>query len=87
MPTRTAVDSCLAPTSVDEDQVPCECMLCDDPEGHDEMPVEWRLVWMFNRAPAVEVGEGVMLLCDHCLRDWLANPDDFGGDPVRYHPV
>lgn len=70
-----------------EDRIACECMLCDDPDGHDEMAVEWRLIFDFNRLPAVEHGEGIMLLCDHCLHDWLDHPDDFGGDPVRYHPV
>lgn len=82
-----AVEARLDLDSVGEDQISCECMLCDEPEGHDDMPVEWRLIWRFDRLPAVEHGEDIMLLCDHCLHEWLDNPDDFGGDPVRYHAV
>lgn len=65
----------------------CECMLCDFPDGHTEMEVRWRLIFDFNRLPAVEHGQDVMLLCDHCLNDWINNPDDFGGDVVRFHPI
>lgn len=90
MTTNQTLESAEASPDVDsiaEDKIPCECMLCDEPDGHDEMPVEWRLIWQFNRPPAAKLGEGIMLLCDHCLHDWLDNPDDFGGNSVRYHPV
>lgn len=70
-----------------DDEIACECMVCDDPEGHEQMPVLWRLVWDFNRSPAVKFDKADMLLCDNCLRDWLDHPDDFGGDAVRYHPA
>lgn len=66
-------------------EIACECMLCDDPEGHEQMPVLWRLVWDFSRPPAVKFRLADMLLCDHCLHDWLNHPDDFGGDAVRFH--
>lgn len=68
-------------------ELDCECMLCDLPFGVNHEPVQWRLVWDFNRSPAVEHGESSMVMCDHCFRDWIDNPDDFGGDPVRFHRI
>jgi hypothetical protein len=65
----------------------CECMLCDLPLHQAHQPVQWRLVWDFNRAPAVVFDQASMLLCVHCLHHWLDDPDAHGGDPVRYHPV
>jgi hypothetical protein len=73
--------------AIDQPDIACECMLCDLPFGQRHEPVTWRLVWDFNRPPAVEHGEGAMLMCDHCFHDWVDNPDEFGGDPVRFHRI
>lgn len=72
---------------IDANPPDCECMLCDLDIGSQHKPITWRLVFEFNRAPAAEYGQDVMLLCDHCLHHWITYPDEHGGDPVRYHPI
>ena len=83
----TRIEADLVEFPLSESDIACECMLCDMPDGHDQMEVCWRLVFEFNRPPAVEHGRDVMLLCGHCLNEWVSDPDFYGGDVVRFHPI
>ena len=82
---REAIDSC--DQIHDRPPTECECMLCDLPFGKPHEEVRWRLVWLFERAPARKLGEATMLMCDHCVEEWLGEPEFFGGRPVRVHPI
>lgn len=51
-------------------EVPCECMVCDLPEGSEHGPVRWNAIIAFP-GPYPPPGEAAMLLCDHCKDDWV----------------
>jgi len=48
----------------------CECMVCDLPLGSPHGPVEWRVTVHFP-GPYPEPGDADMLLCEHCMNDWV----------------
>lgn len=84
-----STDVAVSAKTVDSEgnEIPCECMLCDLPMDAVHEAVEWKLTFRFTGPPAQEFGEATMLLCDHCLRDWVDNSADFGGEPVSYHRI
>lgn len=67
-------------------EIECECMLCDLPLDEQHGPIEWRLTWSWP-GPIPTAGTETMLLCDHCAREWVENPADFGGAAESMHRV
>jgi len=69
--------------------IECECALCDLPLDFKHEPITWKLLWRFTGPPAAVRGEYWMLLCDHCLHEWVDNweTEFYGGEPVKYFPV
>lgn len=53
-----------------DQEIACECMVCDLPLGSTHEPVEWRVALHFP-GPYPLPGDVVMLLCDHCRDDWV----------------
>lgn len=66
--------------------IECECMLCHLPLDVKHGLIEWKFTFRFP-GPYPEPGVSTMLLCDECYRDWVNNPDDFGGFPESSHKV
>lgn len=68
------------------ENIECECMVCHLPVDEEHGPIEWKLTWRWP-GPFPEAGVATMLLCDPCFRDWVDDPEFFGGAAESMHKI